>query len=95
MMTLQQSTLRQLTGKLENPSVEYLDSLPFSYGKGDPNSPDAVVQHVTTQGTYKKRNAGNGENHRFIGNLCLISIFQFWEDYYRARIAKSLGPRKR
>src|SRR5687768_4213220 len=45
---------------------EHLDARSFFYGKGDPNTPDAVVQHKVTQGGLKARNRKNGENAQFL-----------------------------
>ena len=68
--------------------VDNPDDLQFIYGKGNPNSPDAIALHRCTQGKIKERNSKDGENFKFIGNMSLISIYQYWEDYYREKIAK-------
>lgn len=69
-------------------TMEYLDQKAMVYGKGDPNPPDAIELHRTTQREYKQRNSENGSNFLFIGSMALVSIYQFWEDHYRAKIAK-------
>jgi hypothetical protein len=70
---------------------EHLDSLQFIYGKGDPNAPDATVQHLTTQGELKARNKERGRNHIFLASACVITIYQYWEGYFRGRIASAVG----
>lgn len=74
--------------------ISNLDSLKFTYGKGDPNLPGAIALHTCTQGEIKRRNSENGKNFKFIGNMTLISIYQYWEDYYREKIAKEKGVTK-
>ena len=77
---------------MSNEDIEYLDrNISFTYGKGDPNSPDAIPLHTCTQGKIKQRNGENGDNFKFIGNMSLISIYQYWEDCYRGKIAEEKG----
>jgi len=70
---------------------DYVNGTKFIYGKGDPNNPDSIQLHVCTQKQYKERNHENGLNFLFIGNMTLVSIYQYWEDYYRNEIAVFLG----
>jgi hypothetical protein len=72
-------------------TVQDLDQRRMHFGKGDPNTPDAKFLHTCTQAEYKARNAQGGANHKVIGNLCLVLIYQYWEDHYRPRIAECLG----
>lgn len=75
-------------------SVDYLDSVPVIYGKGDPNTPEAVELHRCKQKEYKERNAAGGINFQFLGNMALVSLYQYWEDYHRAQVAEQLGKKK-
>jgi hypothetical protein len=75
-------------------SIDYLDGKAFTYGEGDPNKPEAVELHRCTQKEYKLRNSENGLNYRFIGNMALVAIYQYWEDHYRKKIALKLGLKK-
>jgi hypothetical protein len=72
-------------------SIEYLDTLSFSYGHGDPNLPDSHVFHDTTQGEFKSRIQKNGPSYYQIAQLCLSQIYQYWEDHYREQVAESLN----
>ena len=75
-------------------TIEYLDSVHMIYGKGNPNIPEAIELHRCTQKEYKERNSENGLNFRFLGNMALVSLYQYWEDFHRAQIAKELGVEK-
>ena len=72
-------------------SIEELDTRNVFYGSGPPNNSKSQIFHATTAGEYKIRIAKNGPNVTFVGNLCLVAIYQFWEDKYRAEIAAQLG----
>ena len=82
----------------ENPnkgriSKENFDETLFIYGDGDPNDRNSWL-HRCTQGQLKERNSKGGINFTYIGNACLISIYQYWEDSYRAKIAIDLKIEK-
>ncbi len=36
-------------------------------------------------------NQEDGANWDFIGKMCIVAAYQFWDDHYRAKIAKELG----
>ncbi len=78
----------------QHANLEYLDAQLFLFGRGDPNDPDHVELHRVTQGEYKVRNQADGLNYREIGNMCIISLYQYWEDHYRARIVEVLNLKK-
>lgn len=88
-------TIRQLKQKSPKyANLEHLDKALMVYGEGDPNTPDAIELHRCTQAEYKNRNSPNGLNYQFIGNMGLIALYQYWEDNYRAIIARDLGKTK-
>ena len=62
-----------------------------SMGPNDPNDPNKIIQHETTVGVLKERTKKRGQDIRVITNLCLIAIYQLWEDEYRSRISLLLG----
>jgi len=64
------------------------------YGKGDPNAPEATELHRCTQKEYKERNSENGLNFQFLGNMALVSLYQYREDYHRGQVATGLGIKK-
>lgn len=63
---------------------------PMYYGDG-PEDSVSVVDHTATRGERIARNAREGDNCRFIGNMCLVYIYSFWEHQYRQAIAEFLG----
>jgi len=75
-------------------SIEFLDSQPCLYCEGNPNIPGASVLYQCSQGEYKERNSDTGINSRFIGNMCVIAIYQYWEDHFRTEIARNLGKNR-
>lgn len=74
-------------------NIEYLDKRPTTYGRGDPNKPEHVKLHTCSQAELKARNEEGGANQKFIANMCLVSIYQYWEDHYRKKIAGVLGKK--
>ena len=91
-MNSQLMTMNQL--KSTHPklaSIQYLDSTLYIFGKGNPNLPSSIHLYRCTQGEYKERNSEKGVNSLFVGNMCVIAIYQYWEDYFRQKIANFLN----
>lgn len=84
--------LKKTNPELAN--LEYLDKQKSCYVRGDPNKPDSVLLQVSTQAEQKARNEYGGANHKFIANMCLVSIYQYWEDEYREKIEQALELKK-
>lgn len=82
--------------KIKNPDfkIEDLDKAYFIYGDGIPEVTPLELYHNSTQKEYKIRNSKEGKNCSFIGNMCLITIYQYWEDNYRERLAKLFSVKK-
>lgn len=72
-------------------NIEYLDKRKIIYGKGDPSKPESKMLQISTQAELKARNEKGGANYKFIANMCLVSIYQYWEDEYRGKIEQALG----
>lgn len=70
---------------------EYLGKQKSYYVNGDPNKPGSDFLQVSTQVEQKARNEEGGANYKFIANMCLVSIYQYWEDEYRKKIEQALG----
>jgi len=75
-------------------TIESLDSSPIRYSRGHPDQVGSQPLHEKTQGQIKQRNRDGDENDRFIANMCLVSIYSYWEDHYRDKLAKSLSKTK-
>lgn len=94
------SNFNQIHGAQQNSirdfklTQEYIDKAPMLYGIGDPNFPNSFILHECTQDEFKKRNSENGKNIQTLANLCIIQVYQYWEDYYRGKIAEELGLEK-
>ena len=50
--------------------------------------------HETTIGEYKRRNEDGGQNWVFLANVCLVGIYQYWEDHFRKEIASALAEER-
>jgi len=76
--------LRKSHPELKN---EFLDDKDFIYSEGDPNFQNTTQLHRSTQAEIKERNTKTGSNYRFLGNMAIVALYQYWEDNYRALIA--------
>ena len=80
-----------------NPSdedLQLLDSAWIIYSHGSPSDSEKLVYHQGTQRDFKTRNSQGGSNEVFIGNMTLISIFEYWEETCRPRLAAILDVHK-
>jgi hypothetical protein len=50
-----------------------------------------VHLHQADSEEIKTRNVINGANYIYMANMCVVSIYQYWEDHYREKIAKLLN----
>jgi hypothetical protein len=90
-----------LMGKMQKDSIrkdkfsqDYLDNCALTYGTDDPDKPRAIILHKCSQKEFKERNSSGGNNYKTIGNLCVVQIYQFWEDCFRSKIASKLFCKK-
>ena len=87
----QQTALMLVYSNPDGPkSIDDLDRLPLLYSNGSPGESDAKIVFNSTQGEFKERNKLNGVNHLFISNMVLVTLYQYWENYYRPKLAKIL-----
>jgi hypothetical protein len=68
-----------------------LDIQTMTYSVGNLGEPGSYALHECTQAEWRQRNTAFGDNPIRAGNMCLVHLFQFWNDYYRARIAAAIG----
>lgn len=91
----QRETIARLADQGGPKTIEEADKLRFHYGAGDPNkSKEARLQFESTQGELKERNKKNGGNYRKMSRVLIITIYQYWEDYYRQKFAEAVGKSK-
>jgi hypothetical protein len=74
--------------------IEFLEDKEFIYTEGDPMVHGVTALHRCTQAEIKERNSKTGRNYRFLGNMAVVALYQYWEDNYRALIAKELEVTK-
>jgi hypothetical protein len=72
--------------------IEELDEIEMFVGDKDPAR--YRVEHVAKMGWFKERNSPGGLNRTALANLIVVSIFSFWEDHYRERVAAELSLEK-
>ena len=82
---------QQIISEKTGMSIVDIDQAKQYYGVGDPNKPDSYILHECTQSQLKKRNEKSGDNYAIIANMCIVLIYQYWEDHYRKNIAEELG----
>lgn len=71
-----------------NLSIKEFDDSCMIYSKGKKGGSDyRILHYCATQGEYKRRNSPDGENYRFIGNMALITIYEYWESSCRNKLA--------
>lgn len=59
------------------------------HGQGEPET--GIPLHESTLGEAIKRASPHGPNEILLGNMCLVSIYTFWDVRGRSEIAKALG----
>lgn len=59
----------------------------FIFADGDPTDPDAIILHECNMLSYLTRNGKGAGNEVMLGNLFVITIYQFWEHEFRPRLA--------
>jgi hypothetical protein len=87
----EQMRARSFVQGSELDSQEFQDTRQFSYDDIFSDSFCASAIHAATQGEVRTRNAPGGENFTTLGQLCLISFYDFWEDYLRREYAIAKG----
>ncbi len=47
--------------------------------------------HVTTLTALVNRNLPDGYHMQFLGRMCIVALFHYWDDDFRPRLATALG----
>ncbi len=74
----------------DHPNVRDPDSIPIIYSQNWPEDRHFNVLHRSTLGDVLCRLGADGEDYRLTANVCIVMIYQWWEDEYRGRIADYL-----
>lgn len=64
-------------------------STPFSFGTGDPSTPDGVAYQRWPQGDLSELLARDGEIITSLGQQWIVMVFALWEEEHRVSIAKA------
>ncbi|MGH6848160.1 MAG: hypothetical protein ACREC0_12215 [Methylocella sp.] len=87
----EQAEARSFVRGSELDSQEFQDTRMFTYS--DIFSDDFCTSgiHRATQGEVRARNARNGSNFITLGQLCVVSFYDFWNDYLRREYVIAKG----
>jgi hypothetical protein len=84
--------------KAKRPELSHLGlgGTDFSYGRWVPagSQPQYRHLHQVPVETLRRRNEYGGTNFQFIGNVCVVTLFQYWDEHYRLLFAQDLGVEK-
>jgi len=72
-------------------SGEFQDRLSFSYTEIFCDDFCTSAIHEATQGEVKARNAPGGANFTTLAQLCLVSFYDYWNDYLRREYVIAKG----
>ena len=87
----EQQLARGFVRGTELDSVEFQGTRMFSYSEIFDEGFCTSAIHHATQGEVKARNLTGGSNYTTLGQLCLISFYDFWNDYLRREYAVAKG----
>jgi len=87
----EQKQYRSYIKGTELDSEGFIDTLPFSYKQILSEDFCTSAIHKATQGEVKTRNAPGGANFTILGQLCLVSFYDFWNEYLRREYVIAKG----
>src|ERR1017187_2023911 len=87
----EQSTSRAYVQGSELDSEEFQDTRMFTYDRIFSKSFCTSGIHEAKQGEVKARNAPDGANFIALGQLCLVSFYDFWNEYLRHEYVVAKG----
>jgi hypothetical protein len=87
----EQGEARRLLKGTECDSEEFQDTRMFTYAEIFADNFVTSGMHQATQGQVKARNTSSGSNFVTLGQLCIISFYDFWNDYLRCEYVKAKG----
>ncbi|HUK59703.1 MAG TPA: hypothetical protein VLV50_10775 [Stellaceae bacterium] len=87
----EQAFTRSIVPGTDFDSEDFQDALSFSYTQIFAADFATSAIHEATQGEVKARNSPGGANFRTLGQLCLVSFYDFWNDYLRREYVIAKG----
>ena len=86
-----QEEVRRLVKGSELDSEAFQDSRMFSYTQIFAEDFCASDFHQATQGEVKTRNSPGGSNYTTLGQLCLVALYDYWNDHLRREYVVAKG----
>jgi hypothetical protein len=86
-----QARARSYLEGTELDTEEFQDTRTFTYEQIFSEGFCTSAIHEATQGEVKARNAPGGANFTTLGQLCLVSFYDFWNDYLRREYVIAKG----
>ncbi len=86
-----QAKIRELLRGTEFDSEAFQDTTSFTYKKVFAGDFCTSGIHQAKQGEVKARNAPDGDNFVLLGQLCIVSFYDFWNDYLRREYVIAKG----
>lgn len=84
--------------KAQHPELSHLPfgGTDFAYSRSVPAGSQPRYRHLhqVPIEAIRCRNEEGGSNFKFIGNMCVVTLYQYWEDYFRLQFAQDLGVEK-
>jgi hypothetical protein len=91
----EQAEARAYVRGSELDSQEFQDTRMFTYSDILAEGFCTSGIHRATQGEVRARNAHDGSNYITLGQLCIISFYDFWNDYLRREYVVAKGMLER
>ena len=68
----------------------------FTYSRWVPANSEPRERHLhqVPLEVLRCRNEPGGTNFQFIGNVCAVTLYQYWEDHFRQQLAQDVGIEK-
>lgn len=90
-VNFEQARARSFVAGTELDSEEFQDTRRFFYDEIFVGSFVTSGMHEATQGEVKVRNTAGGANFITLGRLCIVSFYDFWNDFLRKEYAIAKG----
>lgn len=90
-VTADQAEVRQLVAGSDLDSEEFQDIRRFSYTQIFAEPFCGSDFHEATQGEVKARNSPGGSNYMILGQLCIVMLYDYWNDRLRREYVVAKG----
>ncbi len=90
-VTADQEEVRKLVAGTDLDSEEFQDTRRFTYTQIFAQPFCGSDFHQATQGEVKARNSPGGSNYRTLGQLCIVSLYDYWNERLRREYVVAKG----